>query len=145
MAEIRHRVGVRAPANEVYEAVTTSSGVARWWTSDVEEDEGGTFGVRFGGRRAATIDVAETRPPLQATWRFPQGPDEWLGTTAEFQLRPEGDETVLLFTHAGWAEPVEYLHHCSTRWAYFLMSLKHALEGAEAHPWPFDEKASSWG
>jgi len=62
----------------------------------------------------------------------------------DLRHQQKGDETVVLFTHAGWAEPVEFLHHCSTRWAYFLMSLKHALEGGEATPWPRDEKISSW-
>ncbi len=145
MAEIRHRIGVHAPIEDAYEALTTSKGIARWWTTDVEDDEGGTMGVLFGGPRAATIQLARQEPPTRVVWRFAQGPAEWLDTTATFELRRDGDETVLVFTHAGWAEPVEFMHHCSTRWAYFLMSLKHALEGSEANPWPHDEKASSWG
>jgi uncharacterized protein YndB with AHSA1/START domain len=147
MAEIRHRVGVQAPIEEVYEAVATSKGVARWWTEDTVDDgdDGDAIGVSFGGPRAATMQLTEQAPPTRIVWRFVQGPEEWLGTTATFDLRRDGDETVVLFTHAGWAEPVEFLHHCSSRWAYFLMSLKHALEGGEATPWPRDEKISSWG
>jgi uncharacterized protein YndB with AHSA1/START domain len=145
MAEIRHRIGVHAPIEDVYEAVATSKGVAGWWTVDVEQDDGGTIGVQFGGPRAATIELAEQVPPGRIVWRFVQGPGEWLGTTATFDLRADGEETVLLFTHAGWAEPVEFLHHCSTRWAYFLMSLKRGLEGGAATPWPRDEMISRWG
>jgi uncharacterized protein YndB with AHSA1/START domain len=145
MAEIRHRVGVHAPIEDVYAAMVTSKGVARWWTEDVEEDDDGKIAVLFGGPRAATWQLDEQTPPTHVVWRFVQGPAEWLGTTATFDLRRHGDETVLLFTHAGWAEPVEFLHHCSTRWAYFLMSLKRGLEGGEATPWPHDEKASTWG
>jgi uncharacterized protein YndB with AHSA1/START domain len=145
MAEIRHRVGVRAPIEEVYEAVATSKGIARWWTEEVDDDDAGTIGVRFGGPRAATMELTEEVSPTRLVWRFAQGPDEWLGTTATFDLHRHGDETVLLFTHAGWAEPVEFLHHCSTRWGYFLMSMKRSLEGGEATPWPHDEKISSWG
>ena len=71
------------------------------------------------------------------------------GTTITFELRGDDSdgETVVLFTHAGWREPVEFMHHCSTRWGYFLISLKHALEGGAggpATPWPHDEKVSSW-
>ena len=145
MAEIRHRVGVHAPIEDLYEAVATSKGIASWWTEHVEDDAGGTIGVRFGGARAATMELIETQPPARLVWRFTQGPEEWLGTTATFDLRRHGDETVLLFTHGGWAEPVEFLHHCSTRWGYFLMSMKRSLEGGEATPWPHDEKISSWG
>ena len=145
MAEIRHRVGVHAPIEDVYEAVATSKGIARWWTEEVEDDDDGTIGVHFGGPRAATMVLTEKERPTRLVWRFAQGPDEWLGTTATFDLRRHGDETVLLFTHGGWAEPVEFLHHCSTRWGYFLMSMKHSLEGGDATPWPHDEKISSWG
>ncbi|HEY2430550.1 MAG TPA: SRPBCC domain-containing protein [Acidimicrobiales bacterium] len=145
MAEIRHRIGVEAQIEDVYDAVATSKGVARWWTEDTGEDPGGAIGVTFGGARAATMELAEQTPPTHIVWRFVQGPAEWVGTTATFDLRRTGEETVLLFTHAGWAEPVEFMHHCSTRWGYFLLSLKHALEGAAANPWPHDEKASTWG
>lgn len=143
MAEIRHRVGIHAPIEDVYEAVASPKGVAQWWTEEVEDD-GDAIGVSFGGPRAATMHLDEQTPPTRMVWRVVQGPAEWLDTTVTFDVRGNGDETVLLFTHAGWAEPVEFLHHCSTRWAYFLMSLKHALESGEGTPWPRDEKISSW-
>jgi hypothetical protein len=34
----------------------------------------------------------------------------------------------VLFKHQGWKEPVEFMHHCSTKWAVFLLSLKSLLE-----------------
>ena len=36
------------------------------------------------------------------------GVPEWVGTTVTFELKASGGETVLLFTHADWREPVEY-------------------------------------
>jgi hypothetical protein len=47
---------------------------------------------------------------------------------------------VVLFTHAGWREPVEFMHHCSTKWAGFLLSLKGWIERAEGRPHPYDVK-----
>jgi uncharacterized protein YndB with AHSA1/START domain len=43
MADIRHRVGIGAPAATVYQAVATKDGLAGWWTRDVrgEAREGG--------------------------------------------------------------------------------------------------------
>jgi uncharacterized protein YndB with AHSA1/START domain len=38
MTEIRHRVGTQAPADRVYEAVTTTNGVASWWWQDIRGD-----------------------------------------------------------------------------------------------------------
>ncbi len=31
MHDIRHRVGIKAPAERVYQAPTTTEGVASWW------------------------------------------------------------------------------------------------------------------
>ena len=65
---------------------------------------------------------------------------EWVGTKLTFDLAPKGDETVVLFTHADWREPVEFMAHCSARWAYFLLSLKSYLETGKGTPFPEDLK-----
>ena len=61
------------------------------------------------------------------------------------ELESSGDETVLRFAHAGWREPVEFMGHCSTKWALFLLGLKAGLEGGKATPFPDEVKISSWG
>jgi uncharacterized protein YndB with AHSA1/START domain len=147
MEDIRHRVGINAPITDVYDAFATREGGTRWWTRDVQGDDsvGGKLEYRFGGpERAATMEVVDLTPPSRVVWRCVQGPDVWVGTTLTFDLRANGDETVVVFTHAGWREPVEFMHHCSTAWAYYLLSAKHGLEGGKATPWPDNEKISSW-
>jgi uncharacterized protein YndB with AHSA1/START domain len=148
MAEIRHRVGINAPASDVYEWLTTTDGLAGWWTRDVtgEGGVGSTLRFSFGGEdRRADMQVTELDPAGRVVWRCVYGPDEWIGTDIVFELTPNGDETVLLFTHANWREPVEFLNHCSTKWALFLFSLKDGLEGRVATPYPKDPAISSWG
>jgi len=149
VSEIRNRVGVNAPINEVYDAIATREGLSQWWTNDVEGDArvGGELAFYFGGPdRVAKMEVVESSRPSRVVWRgAPGGPDEWVDTTFTFELRAEGDETVVLFTNAGWREPVEFMHHCSTAWAYYLLSLKHGLEGGKATPFPRNEPVSSWG
>ena len=44
----------------------------------------------------------------------------------------------MLFTHQGWTEPVEFMHHCSTKWGSFLMSLKSLVETGDGAPAPRD-------
>ena len=34
MVDIIHRVGIAASAGEVYNALTTNMGLAKWWTTD---------------------------------------------------------------------------------------------------------------
>ena len=35
MAEMRHEITINAPAKQVYDAITTESGLRQWWTADV--------------------------------------------------------------------------------------------------------------
>jgi uncharacterized protein YndB with AHSA1/START domain len=57
MADIRHRVGVDASAERVYQALATREGLARWWTRDVrgEAEAGGKLEFFFGGPEAAAV------------------------------------------------------------------------------------------
>jgi len=56
------------------------------------------------------------------------------------ELKTTQEQTFVLFTHANWREPVECMHHCSTKWATFLLSLKDWLEREEGRPVPYDVK-----
>lgn len=140
MVDILHRVGVRTAAPEkVYDALTTIEGLAAWWTVDTKgtADVGGVIEFRFppGG---FDMEVVEQRPPERVVWRVVDGPQEWVGTTIEWDLRKDGDYVMVLFKHQGWKEPVEFMHHCSTKWATFLMSLKSLVETGQGAPSPRD-------
>jgi len=148
MADIRHRVGIAASPRRVYETLTTVEGLSGWWTRDADGDPhpGGTLRFFFGGSEpGAVMEVVELAPPHRVGWRCTNGVHEWVTTNITFELQPAPDETVLLFTHADWREPVEFMHHGSTKWAYFLLGPKAWLEGGEATPSPDDMPISSWG
>jgi uncharacterized protein YndB with AHSA1/START domain len=148
MEAIRHRVGIQAPISTVYNALATPQGVTQWWTREVtgESDVGANIAFHFGRPEpSAVMEIVELTPVKRVVWRCVQGPDEWLDTTITFDLRADGDETVVVFTHDGWREAVEFMHHCSTSWAYYLISLKHAVGGGVATPWPENERVSNWG
>ena len=146
MVDILHRVGVQGVAPErAYEALTTVDGLAAWWTVKTSGDpgQGGTVEFRFpqGG---FDMRVLEADPGRLVLWEVVEGPAEWVGTTVRFELRREGEYAVVLFTHAGWREPVEFMHHCSTKWATFLMSLKQLLETGRGAPSPEDVRVDEW-
>jgi uncharacterized protein YndB with AHSA1/START domain len=148
MYAIRHRVGIHAPIEHVYDALATREGTAQWWTRDVRGSAtiGGELAFRFGRPEpSATMEVVQLAPCTRVVWRCVQGHDEWVGTTVTFELTSDPDETTVLFTHDGWREPVEFMHHCSTAWAYYLFSLRAALEGGTPTPWPDRVKVSNWG
>ncbi len=147
MADIRHRVGIGAPQAHVYRALTTTDGLAGWWTEDVRGDPsvGGALEFYFGGEKPGAVMEVVEAAPNHVQWRCVGGAEEWVGTIITFDLKSEDGETVVLFTHANWREPIEFMYHCSTKWAYFMVSLKGWVEVAMGNAYPNDMKISRWG
>lgn len=140
MVDILHRIGVEhATPDRVYEALTTVHGLSGWWTETTTGSTavGDVIEFRFppGG---FDMEVVEAVPSSRVAWRVVDGPDEWVGTTIDWELRQDGDWTIVLFRHEGWREPVEFMHHCSTKWATYLMSLKALVESGVGAPAPRD-------
>ena len=139
MPDIRHRVRIAAPPERVYQDLTTTDGFTRWWTrTDGEEGTGGKLEFFFGTQEPGLIaEVTEQTPGSHIVLHCIEGPAEWVGTDLNFRLSPGDDGgTVVLFSHEGWQEPVEFMYHCSTKWAYHLLSLKSGLEGRQYLPFP---------
>jgi uncharacterized protein YndB with AHSA1/START domain len=152
MVDIIHRVGIKAPAAKVYNAVATVDGVAGWWTKETtgESKVGGVITVRFRDHGAETekgrmdLDVVKLNPGKEVHWRVSAGPPEWIGTDVTFTLAQEGEYTVLLFGHRNWREAVEFMAHCSMKWATFLLSLREYVETGKGKPSPQDLKIDNW-
>lgn len=89
-------------------------------------------------------EVTPLQPDAEVRWRFTDGPPEWIGTDATFQLTQEGETTILVFGHRNWREPVEFMAHCSMKWAVFLLSLRDLVESGEGKPSPEDLKIDNW-
>ena len=146
MLDILHRIGVQGSSPEaVYDALTTVDGLAGWWATDTSGDPGldGVIAFRFvpGG---FDMKVVELVPASYVLWEVVDGPEEWLGTRISWELAQKDDWTIVLFKHAGWSEPVEFMHHCSTKWASYLLSLKALLETGVGAPDPRDVAISDW-
>jgi uncharacterized protein YndB with AHSA1/START domain len=144
MVDILHRVGTTATPQQVYEALTTVDGLAAWWTTDTKGDGDGTLQFRFGEVGGFDMKVLDLQPNQRVLWEVVDGPAEWVGTTVSFDLAQDGEWTIVLFAHAGWREPVEFMNHCSTKWATFLMSLKSLVETGSGQPHPHDVQISNW-
>ncbi|MGW4568494.1 SRPBCC family protein [Streptomyces sp. NPDC004561] len=145
MADILHRIGVVASPDAVYTALTTVDGLAGWWTEDTDGDAGVGGVVRFRFEPGGfDMKVLEAEPGGRVLWEVVDGPEEWIGTRIRFELEQEDGFTIVLFRHEGWNEPVEFMYHCSTKWAIFLMSLKQLVETGKGDPAPRDVKISNW-
>ncbi|MNE56834.1 hypothetical protein D3C80_1517700 [compost metagenome] len=147
MADILHRIGIKSSSiDDVYRALTTREGLAGWWTSNTKgegDKVGNIIEFRFGAG-GFDMKVTDLNMPDHVEWTVVAGPDEWVGTTIIWDLKQDGDYIIVLFKHLNWKEPIEFMHHCSTKWAIFLMSLKSLLETGKGTPDPNDVKIDNW-
>lgn len=147
MPDILHRVGIKSSSpKDTYKALTTREGLSAWWTDNTkgENKVGGVLKFRFGERGGFDMKVLELESNRRVLWQVIDGPEEWIGTKVSFDLKQDGDYTIILFKHTGWKEPVEFMHHCSTKWAIFLMSLKALVETGQGATYPNDVKIDNW-
>lgn len=150
MFDILHRVGIQASLERVYGALATPEGIAGWWTTETSGDReaGGKLAFRFtdNGRElgAFTMRILELEPNRRVVWQVAKGPAEWIGTKIRFELEQQDDFAIVLFKHEDWKEPVEFMYHCSTKWAIFLMSLKSLAETGTGQPSPNDVRVGNW-
>jgi len=150
MADILHEVGIKASPSEVYKALATREGAANWWANDTrgESKVGGVLTFRFTmqGVEKGVIDmkVLELTPNQRVLWEVVGGPEEWIGTKVSYDLRQEDAWCLVSFKHEGWAEPVPFMHHCTTKWGSYLMSLKALVETGKGAANPNDVSVTSW-
>ncbi len=140
MNAIHHRVGINASPETIYTALTTDEGLTRWWTDDVSGagGVGSTIQFRFNGG-GPDFTVTELVPNRTVRWRHSGAvPAGWVGTEILFQLQAEGGQTFVRFSHSHWQEAGDFMAHCSTKWAVFLLSLKDAIETGHGKPFPND-------
>jgi uncharacterized protein YndB with AHSA1/START domain len=147
MPDILHRIGIKSSSpNDAYKALTAIEGLSGWWTIDTQGQSkvGEVVKFRFGDLGGFDMKVLELDPAKRVLWQVIDGPEEWIGTKVSFDLKQDGDYTIIHFKHEGWKEAMEFMYHCSTKWAIFLMSLKSLVETGKGAPHPNDIPISNW-
>jgi uncharacterized protein YndB with AHSA1/START domain len=139
MPDIMHTLKIKTSPDRVYAAIATADGIRLWWTRDAALDAkvggAGEFGF-FGRRFVAKVTVDELEPQARTKWRITNA--AWPGDTIEFDLKPEEKYTRLAFAHRGFPQADQRYASATTRWGYYLLSLKQYLEIGKGTPNPDD-------
>ncbi len=140
MYSIIHRVGIKASVEAIYSALTTNEGLALWWTNDVSDAGGVGTIIKFrfngGGPDFKVIELVDNK---LVRWHHDGDmPEAWKATEICFTLQAEAEQVFVNFSHSNWQLSSEFMAHCSTKWAVFLLSLKDALEGGSGQAFPQD-------
>lgn len=142
MPDIVHLIKIRAPREAVFRALSTAEGIRGWWTRDAELDGriggAGEFGF-YGHRMVIKATLAEATPPTSIAWDSVTSTGGGFdGTTIGFDLRSADGTTSVLFAHRGLKPGDEQIGSATTRWGFYLLSLKRYLETGKGSPNPED-------
>jgi uncharacterized protein YndB with AHSA1/START domain len=138
--DILHGIEIHADPKTVYDTISTRSGLAAFWTHDVQGDEdmGGELTFGFSGAPVRLpIRVTRLEPPMEIAWECPGGFPYWEGTGVTWSLQPSEHGTKVVFRHASFPDemPDYDFGSVSLTWASILTRLKEVIEaGGEPNP-----------
>lgn len=138
MATIYHQIGIKAPVEKIYNALTSLEGVSSWWAPASGACDAGSELVFHFGEHKVTMQVIASVSNLRVVWENIDDEGEWKDTLFTFDLQQDDEQVLVNFTHADWEEVTELFTHCSTKWAVFLLSLKEYVETGTGKPFPND-------
>ena len=142
MATTDYRTVIRigAPADTVFEAITTPEALAAWWSPVT--GSGSTGGeLRFpmvADQPPLLIHVDEASPPTIVRWTVLECTfmEDWVGTQPTFTISPIDESACeLTFEHLGLTDELECKDLCSRSWDHFVRtSLRELAEGGPGAP-----------
>ncbi|HZY74949.1 MAG TPA: SRPBCC domain-containing protein [Jatrophihabitantaceae bacterium] len=138
--DYRTTVRIAAPADVVFDAVTTAETLAAWWSPVT--GSGRTGGeLRFpmvADQPPLLIRVDEATRPTTVRWTVLQCTfmTDWEGTRPTFTITPLDDGSCeLTFEHIGLDDELECKDMCSRSWDHFVRtSLREVAEGGPGAP-----------
>lgn len=136
-----HAVEVEAGEDAIYQALTTSKGLASFWTpqSEAEPNVGSVTVFRFAG---APVDlkmrVDGLEPGKRVAWTCQGDFPHWEGTTVTWELSPavQGSGITVLFRHEDWKPdyPEMDYAHVNFVWGQVVGRLKAYCETGKSQP-----------
>ncbi len=131
-------VSFTSPADAVFDALTTPSGLTGWW---MKASGSGLVGgeltfVSDGGSVVMRVDTAER--PSVVRWTVLASPEpfeDWVGTTISFDISPnESGGLRLHLRHTGLTPQLECFDTCRAGWNSSLASLVNYVDSSKDSP-----------
>lgn len=136
---LMHLVTIDADADKIYEALSTTKGLASFWTADSHADPKVGSIAKFGFHGPVLeMRVDELKPGKRVRWSTQGGFPEWNGTTVTWDVTPGKDGAHdVLFNHEGWPEalPAADLASVNYAWGRVVGRLKEYVESGKPAPY----------
>ena len=138
-ADYQTTIRVNAPADALFGALTTTSGLAAWWNPATGSGQtGGELQFVMNAPEPLVMHVDEAIRPVSVRWTVTDCPflPDWVGTRPTFSITPLDDNSCQLhFHHQGLSEELECIDMCTRSWDHYMASLRGYLENGSGSPY----------
>jgi uncharacterized protein YndB with AHSA1/START domain len=135
---LMHMVTIDSDAGTIYEALTTATGLASFWTADSHAEPRVGSIARFGFHGPVLeMKVDELAPGKRVRWSTHGGFPEWEGTSVSWEIKPGKDGAQdVVFNHDGWPGtlPPAELASVNYTWGRIVGRLKKYAETGKPAP-----------
>jgi uncharacterized protein YndB with AHSA1/START domain len=128
-------IDIDATLDEVWHALTTGEGIARWFApyAAVTPGEGGSVSVGWDPKEMwdTPITVWEPLRRMQTASEMPSKDGGIVRLAVDYYLEAQGGKVRVRLVHSGFDDSDSwdgYIDGLDAGWTYFLFNLKHALE-----------------
>jgi uncharacterized protein YndB with AHSA1/START domain len=128
-------IEIDATLEEVWQALTTGEGIARWFAphAAVTPGEGGSVSVGWDPNEMweTPITVWEPQRRMQTVSEMPTKDGGVVRLAVDYYLEVHGGRVRVRLVHSGFDDSGswdDYIDGLDAGWTYFLFNLKHALE-----------------
>lgn len=137
MPDVVLDLSIKASAPQVFQAVSTPTGLDSWWTkrSDGSAVEGKEYELSFGPDYGWRAVVSKCAPDGEFELTLTDADEDWRGTRVGFRLEEKNGTTQVRFHHLGWPQANEHYRVSCYCWAMYLRLLKRYVEHSEVVPY----------
>ena len=128
-------IDIDATLDEVWQALTTGEGIARWFAphAAVTPGDGGSVSIGWDPKEMweTPITVWEPRRRLQTASEMPGKDGRMVRLAVDYYLEARGGQVRVRLVHSGFDDSGtwdDYIDGLDAGWSFFLFNLKHSLE-----------------
>lgn len=127
-------IDIEATLDEVWRALATSEGIARWFApyATVTPGEGGSISIGWDPNEMweQPITVWEPQQRLQTAGDMPKADGTMVRLAVDYYVEARGDTVRVRLVHSGFDDDSwdGYIDGLDAGWSFFLFNMKHALE-----------------
>jgi uncharacterized protein YndB with AHSA1/START domain len=128
-------IDIDATLDEVWQALTTGEGIARWFApyAVVTPGEGGRVSVGWDPKEMWDTPITVWEPPrrMQTASEMPSKDGRMVRLAVDYYLEGQSGRVRVRLVHSGFDDSGvwdDYIDGLDAGWTFFLFNLKHALE-----------------